>query len=453
LTATTHVYRTNELVMSSRQLIEELAILTAKNAYARRALDHQVAILNALHHCLVDAGGKVSDEFDATIADLDKAHARLDKTLVLLKKTIVSDRQDLGGEVSNEDAKTLFDFIDESTHETLLTDLRALIDSYNDARSDLNADLSNFSTTLQTTSDKLASSNVGLLPAPQPNKPSIYDAPPPSIPQLFRHMEEHATEMASLLENLVNHYDLCVTALKHTEGGGEAARAAIQQQSAEDLKPTSTPGSEDSLYHTTTAAATPLSPAERTEMLAVLTKDAAEVDDVVTEIRDRATEVADLSALLSATVRRSRQHRACLAEILAHLRLLRATIPARLDAAARFRDHWTAVRADMRAKTGELEGLAVFYERFAAGYGKLLREVERRQASEAAQRRIAEKARKELGKLFEADRRARAEFMEDVGVFLPRDLGVWYGLEDGGVRWEVGVVEAERGTEGGGGVD
>ena len=59
-------------------------------------------------------------------------------------------------------------------------------------------------------------------------------------------------------------------------------------------------------------------------------------------------------------------------------------------------------------------------------------------------KRIADKARKELDKLYNADHAAREEFMEDVGVFLPRDLGVWHGLEEDSTRWEVKPVYAEH---------
>ncbi|PIA94917.1 Autophagy-related protein 17 [Cercospora beticola] len=447
LSATSHVYRANEVVTNSRALIEEIAVLNAKNTYARRGLDEQVSTLEAIREALVDDGTKISDEFDVTIADLDKAHARLDKTLSQLRKTIVAERHSLSrqrtndtvtnaAEKSDEDEnKTLFDFVDEDTHENLLSTLRSLIDQYNDARGDLNDNLSSFESSIHSIKDKLLE-NAGGASTLKPEKPTIYDNPPPSISSIFEGMEEHATEMAGLLENLVNHYDLCVSALKHTEGGGEAARAATA-----DMKE-ATPGTEESLYDKTVAEA--ISDEERVEMLQVLLKDAQEVDDVVAEIRDRASEMEDQYSLLTKYAKKARAQHQSLQQVLETMREIRAAIPGHLDAAGHFRERWQSISVDIRAKTQELAELSVFYEQFLAGYGKLLREVERRKVSELAMKKIVEKARKDLDRLHETDRVAREEFMEDVGAYLPRDLGVWHGLDEEPLRWDVRPVYDER---------
>ena len=450
LSATSHVYRANELVTSSRSLIEEIAILNAKNIYARRGLDEQVETLRAIREALVDDGNKISDEFDTTLVELDKAHARLDKTLNQLRKTIVTGRQTLSRQRTNDtitsasetadedDNKTLFDFIDEDTHDTLLSTLRDLIDHYNNARGDLNDDLSTFDTFLHTVTDKLSETiDGGGTSTLSPDKPTIYDnGPPPAIPQIFHDMEEHATEMAGLLENLVNHYDLCVRALRYTEGGGEAARAAtIGMKDA-------IPGAEESLYRKTVAE--PISEHERTEMLHILVKDSQEVDDVLVEIRDRAAELEDQYALLSKSAVKARGQNQTCKQILESMREIRAAIPNHLEAAGHFREKWDGISVEIVSKTKELAELSIFYEQFLSGYGKLLREVERRKVSDLAMKKIADKARKELDRLSETDRLAREEFMEDVGVYLPRDLGTWHGLEDDATRWEVRPIYDQR---------
>ncbi|KAI5362332.1 Putative autophagy protein ATG17 [Septoria linicola] len=459
LSATSHVYRANELVTSSRSLIEEIAILNAKNTFVRRGLDKQVETLAAIREALVEDGNKVSDEFDLTIAELDRAHARLDKTLSQLKKTIVSGRYPLSRQRTNDtvtdasqtvvddENKTLYDFIDEDNHETILSNLRALIDQYNDARGDLNDYLAKFEGSLQSVNDRLTEDAEGGLTL-TPDKPTIYDDTPPSIPDIFHGMEEHATEMAGLLENLVNHYDLCVTALKHTEGGGEAAKAATA-----DMKD-ATPGSEESLYGKTVAE--PISENDRTNMLHVLVKDSHEVDDVVVEIRDRAGEMQEQFSLLNKYAKKARSHNQTLRQVLATMREIRTAIPGHLDAASRFREEWQNINVDIIAKTEALSGLSGFYEQFLAGYGKLLREVERRKVSELAMKKIADKARKDLERLYETDRLAREEFMEDLGEYLPRDLGAWHGLEEETTRWEVRPVfndEDDYGDQTGDGQD
>jgi autophagy-related protein 17 len=62
LTSTAHVYRANELVTTSRALIEELAALNAKNSYGRRGLEEQVDTLAAIRDAIVDDGDHVAND-------------------------------------------------------------------------------------------------------------------------------------------------------------------------------------------------------------------------------------------------------------------------------------------------------------------------------------------------------------------------------------------------------
>jgi autophagy-related protein 17 len=343
---------------------------------------------------------------------------------------------DEGSEASDDGrAKTLYDFIDEATHEEILSSIRALIDTYHIARADLDANLDAFDASLKSVRTTLTSPlSVSEEDVP-PDKPTIYEQQPAgSVPELFHNMESHATELASLLENLVKHYDLCVTALKHTEGGGEAAKEAIL---AQDLSKT-TPASEESLYRTTHPE--PISDEHRNEMLHVLENDAVEVEDVVVEIRDHAAEIETAYASLSMSVRKARALHKSLQHVLSMLHDARAAVPSYLDGATRFRDDWTDIAGGMHSKTKDLVELCGFYDHFLGGYGKLLREVERRRTSEAHMQRIVDRARREIERVAEADGAAREAFMEDVGSYLPRDLGAWFGLEDEAVKWEVNAV-------------
>lgn len=40
---------------------------------------------------------------------------------------------------------------------------------------------------------------------------------------ILHEMEDYARNMAANLESLVSHFDLCAKAIRHTEGGGDAA--------------------------------------------------------------------------------------------------------------------------------------------------------------------------------------------------------------------------------------
>src|SRR5277367_4628783 len=103
------------------------------------------------------------------------------------------------------------------------------------------------------------------------------------IPQLIQSLEENAAEMASLLDSLVQHFDLCVNAIKHTEGGFAAVKKAATDNQLPDGVTVSgvieEPGNDSGLE--------PLSDEDRRDMLTVLSNDAAEVEDVVLELHQR----------------------------------------------------------------------------------------------------------------------------------------------------------------------
>ncbi|KAK4544688.1 hypothetical protein LTR36_003937 [Oleoguttula mirabilis] len=460
LAATSHVWRANELVTSSRGLIEEIAVLNARNSFARGGVDEQLDTLHAIRDGVADVGEDAAAECTETLAALDEAHARLVKTLEALRKTVVDaslqrrgslavEEGDERDDLKNEDnaakpeapeQKTLYHFINERTHQDILAALRTLVDSYGAAQADLGRDLSHFDASLRTIVDVLAegSSNVTGSSGPQ-DKRTLYDEPAPTIPHLFHGMEAHAAEMAKLLESLVRHYDLCVTALKHTEGGGAAAKQAVQ---AEHLSAHNSAGAEESLYRKTNNPE-PLSGPERLQILHIVDSDAHELEDVVAEIRDHGADIEGMYEQLTQHAQTSRATQKSLRTTLAHLHAIHNTcLPTQLAASKTFRARWCTVQTAITEKTGELANLATFYQEFLACYGHVLREVERRRVGEAQMRKVAGKAQRELDRLFEADREARGEFMEEVRHGLPRDI--WPGAGDAGARWEV------RHAEGGG---
>nr|POF07031.1 autophagy-related protein 17 [Quercus suber] len=415
LTATSHGWRANELVTSSRSLIEEIAILNAKNSFARRTIEGHVETLQNIRDGVADAGKTVTDEFKKTIADLDLANGRLQDTLKSLRTTVlhasllrsVADqeleqlrdkRTEAGEEVDSEDEdgkspkqtthihKTLHDFILESDHEDILASLRALIDSFQEAHGEFDDDLATFDQT----------------------------------------------------RSLIAHYDLCVSALKHTEGGGPAAYLAAQ--AAHLTKSSSTAaGAEESLYRKTVPE--PISRHERGEMLAVLTSDAEEVDDVVAELQDRSAEMETTYAALVAHATRSRSTFRQLRAATATLQHLRATaLPQHVAALRSFTSTWKTLQAEMASRTGALVALTDFHVHFLDAYARLLVEIERREGAEARMRKVADKAQRELERLWELDGEAREAFMEDAGRFLPGDL--YPAIGSGARKWMILLEDA-----------
>ena len=443
LSSTSFVYRANELVTTSRTLIEEIAILNARNAYSSRDAEESVGILAKVKGGITKEGNSVGGEFEKVIERLDVANTRLERTLADLKNTVLdntlqqnsnenqledgdlasTDPSTQDGPHDNEGQRTLYTFIDPSKHERLQLSLRKDIDDYHSSSSDLNHTLTNFDESLHTISSLLEHDSGHS----RINQSPLYNNPPRSVSDLFTGMEDHSSIMADLLEGLVRHYDLSVTALKHTEGGGEAAKRAVQAANG-----ASDATMEESLY--LKSMPEPISEEERNEMLAVLENDAEEVEDVVSELRDRNREQEDLFAQLTEHVRSAKQQDSSFREVLVMLHEMQDLhLPSHLHALQTFRQSWQRIRESILDKTKALLGLAASNESFLAAYAQLLKEIGRRRGAQVQMQKVAEKANREVKKLWEQDREERREFLDEFGAFLPQ--GIWDGADDGGKPW------------------
>jgi autophagy-related protein 17 len=251
------------------------------------------------------------------------------------------------------------------------------------------------------------------------------------IPDSLNALEIHAQEMASLLDSLVSHFDLCVNAIRHTEGGFAAVRKA-----ASSLPPGAEPVSVSGVMNAESQNLNeePLSEEERTEMLQVLENDAAQVEDVVAELRERLSEmetkheailehVSILTAEYSSTITAF----TILENISAHL-------PGYIMSSSDFRLHWEETKQQIREQLEELEGMRVFYENYHASYDAMILEVHRRKKSEDKIKAIVRKAMEQISEESELDMRERAAFKGDVGDYIPQDL--WTGVGAKVPKWE-----------------
>ncbi|OQO09256.1 hypothetical protein B0A51_18548 [Rachicladosporium sp. CCFEE 5018] len=449
LTSTQYVHRANDIITGSRALIEEIATLNAKNGFARRGVDEQIETLEAIRNGINEAGEKVDSEFQQTIARLDVANDRLQTTLAGLRKVLIdpslgqpappaseiSTQGELSSDLDISEStkarqRTLHDFVDEANHEEVLASLRGFIDSYRDSQSDLDDNVGRLTESIAHVTEVLLDRNKDSDP---PKRPTPYDEPPLLISAIWHDMEAHASDMAGSLQSLISHYDLCVSALKHTEGGGEAAKHALPADVDID----------DGLY--AKKVPDPMDDAERAEMLRVLENDAVEVDDVAAEIKDRADDMEALWAQLSDRADAARRSQTQLLQAYKSLLAIKTNLPLYIEALDLFRASWANVQFSIVAKTEELVGFCGFYEQFHSSYEKLLREADRRNAAAEQMRAVASKARRDLDRLWRADQKARDTFMEDVGVFLPGDLAP--GRAGAATRWEVTLVSTEESVE------
>lgn len=118
------VWRANEIVTAARTALEESIILDARTTFLRRGISQQAKILrrvrNGIDHVYKDG----QRDFQEVIRSLDAADIRLQKTMDVLRSTIV----DAAFRPSNEEPRSLLDFIDEAGVEAMRTALKDSID-------------------------------------------------------------------------------------------------------------------------------------------------------------------------------------------------------------------------------------------------------------------------------------------------------------------------------------
>lgn len=264
------------------------------------------------------------------------------------------------------------------------------------------------------------------------------------IPENLHALETHAQEMASLLDSLVAHFDLCVNAIRHTEGGFAAVRKA-----ASDLPPGAEPVSVSGVMSTSQnqdqAQDEPPTEEERLELLAVLENDASQVEDVVVELRERLSEMETRFETIQENVENLTATYNSTAFAFSILESISAHLPGYLMASSDFRMHWEETKLQIKDQLQELEGMRLFYENYHASYDGLILEVHRRKQSEEKVRSIMKKAMEQINKVVESDRREREAFRGDVGDFLPGDL--WGGVSEPAPRWQFQRVEASGGDQ------
>ena len=428
LNTQTVLWRANEIVTSARELLTENAVLAAKNASIRNMVDEQADALEAVRRGIDVVEAEVQVEFKQLLHDLDASYSGLQSTLAVLRDTPIEAVLQPPGTPQ----KHLFDFIDNATVTNLKDSLRACIDRYNEARSGLDDSTDAFDTLLENLHSSIE--NV-------PSTPMTRSNPSP-IPSLYHDLETHAKEAAQAFQSLVRHYDLCVTALQHTEGGSAAATQATGDASV----------GPDTAGDDFSAPPEPMSEEERTEMLQVLRNDASEVEDVVAEIRERGSEMTFLLQQVESHIAYLRNEDAALGNVLKMIAHVVAEVKGIISTSRSFHGVWLEdTRPSLVSGIEEWENQREFYERFDLAYAELLVEISSRRRRHEKAKRKAEEAQRELDRLRTEDERAREQFAVSQGDFLPLDI--WPGLRDAPRQYEVRTVGYGREAEGVEGVE
>jgi autophagy-related protein 17 len=309
------------------------------------------------------------------LRELDSADARLQHMLDVLRSTAVEP----GFRPADDQPKTLHDFVDGQGVDNLKSSIRSSIDQIQEAQKDFGDSISSFDSDLQAVEKAITSIAVT-----SPSSSDVLESP---IPPLLRSLESHAKEMAVLLQSLVRHFDLCVTAIKHTEGGGAAARS-ITGDLPKGMGVMDHGGSSDS----DGAPPEPITAEEREDMLDVLSKDAAEVEDVVIEIRERLAEMeTQFDPISSHLSYLSGVHDDAISAFQL-LEEIGTRLSVYVSSSRDYLARWDDEKRTIEARMEDLDGLREFYEGFLKAYDGLIIEVGRRRGVQVRMEAIVQEA-------------------------------------------------------------
>lgn len=236
--------------------------------------------------------------------------------------------------------------------------------------------------------------------------------------------------MANLLESLVRHFDLCVTAVRLTEGGGAAARS-ITGDVPDGVNVSGRAGSdEENLKANLNAPLDPVSDAEYQEMVGVVRKDAAEAEDVVMEIQDRIGDMESVFENIMAQRDTLQSIYTATTDVFQHLSSLSSThLPGYIAQGHKFTHVWNEEHGRISGGLSDLSDLNSLYDGFLDAYDGLILEVSRRKHVRHRVEKVLRDTRQKLDQLYEEDVTAREAFRVEQGDFLPSDIWPGVGLE------------------------
>ncbi|KAM5437172.1 Autophagy-related protein 17 [Microsporum ferrugineum] len=446
-----HVWRANEIVTTARTALEESVVVAARTSFLRRGLDEQIRLLFKVRTEVEDVAHRGRAEFAAAIKELDAVDGRLQQTLDSLRETTL---EPAFRPEQEEASKTLHDFIDEHAVDDIQSLLKDAIDNVTAAQSELDVSNRAFDNDLQSIQlalDKYRLSvkrgSVSSLSLSASSSASRVKMPSPAvIPEFLHSLELNAQEMADLLESLVRHFDLCVTAVKHTEGGGVVARNITgdlpTDVGAGIRAGGNPPGGDNDDANTPNPQLEPLTDSDYRDMVNVIAKDAAEAEDVVLEIQDR---IAEMESTLDRVLEQRDSLIAASVSTTAVFRRLAefesTRLPEYVAQSHSFEQTWKTEHERMESGMADLNDLRGLYMGFLDAYDGLILEVARRMSAKKAAEDILKDARARLDALYEEDAQAREAFRIDQGDYLPSDI--WPGLSVGPSRVVFQRIRAE----------
>lgn len=276
-----------------------------------------------------------------------------------------------------------------------------------------------------------------------PSSPEDSTTADQPIPHLLDSLTTQAQVMAEHLTSLTRHFDMCVTAVRSTEGGAAMAlrRAAdmrhSQTSAGDQVSISGVMGPHDE-SSSQTAGGDELSAEERADAIAVVVQDAPEVDEVVAELQAGSAQMEADFTSLSTQADRIRAAYTAAVRSFAALEEVGQRLRGYVAAEEEFLARWNAERESVLLRLDEMDEFKIVYDKYLNAYDSLLLEMERRRGVEDKIQSILRKARDNVQKLVEADQRERDAFRQDIGDFMPTDL--WVDMNKPLRRWELVAV-------------
>ncbi|KAF4580867.1 Autophagy-related protein 17 [Ophiocordyceps camponoti-floridani] len=418
------VLRANEIATAARTAHEDEVILAAHMHFLAGSMADQVEILTRVRralHATYDWGKR---DFKKLVRAMDEVDGKLATTMEMLRGTEVQDEMRPAG----EEKRNLLDFVDETGVHAMREAMKQSIEELQGIQQSFDGDLLSFDADMR---DLKRVTTMDTQPASEDEAKSSSE--------LLLELEEHSATMAQLLASLTKHFDMCVTAMRTTEGAAAAlarrrAAEVTQSQSGDGVSISGVMAEEPASSAGGSGHLEPETAEERAEMVRVVTQDAHEVDDVVREIQQRLAEMERSSASLNDQRRRTvEKHARCRSAFWAV-----SDVGSRLGdyvaAESDFRARWEAEKDVVSDRLREMGSMRDFYEGYGSAYASLLLELERRRSVERQVEAVWRKASEGIERLLEADRAARDAFRAEVGDFLPAE---WAGVGPAVRRWRV----------------
>ncbi|KAK4233377.1 autophagy-related protein 17 [Achaetomium macrosporum] len=427
------VLRAHDLATNARQMHEDSVILSAQTGSVRQLIEYQMRLLRRARRGMGYAYDHGRRDFKHLIRTLDAVNGQLEQTMEMLRKT----RVERVFRPPGEEEKCLMDFVDENSVEAMRDALKGSIAELQAALTSFDGDLLRFDRDLRLLSDAMSA-------APSPASPASSSAYQP-IPHLLASLSNHSHAMAELLTSLNKHFDMCVKAVRATEGGAALARRRAAEATGNG-DPVSISGviTEQESH---LPDLDPMDPQELAEIVEIVVHDAPEVDEVVAEIQGVLQQMELEFGMLK---EQADQIRATYMATMAAFQVLEdigSRLRSYVAAQSEFEQRWDDEKEIIAGKLQEMDAMRRFYEGYASAYGSLLLEVERRRVVEEKIQNTLRKAKENVDNLVQADRKQREHFRQEVGEFLPTDL--WVGMNDPLKRWELVPVTEEAAPDSG----